>query len=207
MILDPVVILANGNYPTHPIPVQKINEAGSIICCDGAANQLTDKGLEPSMIIGDLDSTNQALNSKYHDQTIHLPDQNENDLRKAIRWVEDKGIQEITILGATGKRDDHSIANIFTLLQFSTKMKCTVVTNYGCFTSVEGSSKFQSFAGQQVSLFSADPEISITSTNLKYSLNKYKLINLYSGSLNESLSEIFTLTISHGKLLVYQVFA
>ena len=53
MILEPSVILANGDYPTHPIPVKKINEAGCIICCDGAVNQLIDKGLEPSIIIGD----------------------------------------------------------------------------------------------------------------------------------------------------------
>ena len=54
MVKDPVVILANGNYPTHPIPVKKLHKAGCIICCDGAAGQLTDKGLEPSIIIGDL---------------------------------------------------------------------------------------------------------------------------------------------------------
>ena len=56
MVKDPVVILANGNYPTHPIPVKKLHKAGCIICCDGAADQLTDKGLEPSIIIGDLGS-------------------------------------------------------------------------------------------------------------------------------------------------------
>ena len=32
------------------------------------------------------------------------------------------------------------------------------------------------------------------------------LYNLYCGSLNESLNNSFTLTLSHGKILVYQVF-
>ena len=206
MVKDPVVILANGNYPTHPIPVKKLHKAGCIICCDGAAGQLTDKGLEPSIIIGDLDSIDQTLKSKYNDKTIHLPGQDENDLRKAIQWAEDGGIKEAIILGATGKRNDHSLSNIFILLQFPTSLKCTLITDYGCFKTAEGTDEFQSFKGQKVSLFSADPEIEITSKDLKFNLISTKLTYLYSGSLNESVSEYFTLRISHGKILVYQVF-
>ena len=101
MVKDPVVILANGNYPTHPIPVKKLHKAGCIICCDGAADQLTDKGLEPSIIIGDLDSIDQTLKSKYNDKTIHLPGQDANDLRKAIQWVENGGGKE-AILAIVG---------------------------------------------------------------------------------------------------------
>ena len=104
MIKEPVVILANGDYPTHPIPVQKINESGFIISCDGAMNNMSECGVEPDIIIGDLDSLNDSLKSKYSDKIIYLPGQHENDLRKAIRWAESKGVREATILGATGKR-------------------------------------------------------------------------------------------------------
>ena len=206
MVKDPVVILANGNYPTHPIPVKMLHKAGCIVCCDGAADQLTDKGLEPSIIIGDLDSIDQTLKSEYNDKTIHLPGQDENDLRKAIHWAEEGGIKEAVILGATGKRNDHSLSNIFILLQFPTSLKCTLITDYGYFKTAEGTDEFQSFKGQQVSLFSTDPEIEITSRNLKYNLISTKLTYLYSGSLNESVSKNFTLCISHGKILVYQAF-
>ena len=206
MILEPSVILANGDYPTHPIPAKKINEAGCSICCDGAVNQLIDKGLEPSIIIGDLDSINQTLKSKYEDRIIHAPGQDGNDLQKAIRWAENEGINEVAILGSTGKRDDHSLANIFILLQFSTSLKCTLITDYGCFTVAKGMESFQSFKGQQVSLFSANPAIEITSTNLKYNFNSSKVNNLYCGSLNECIYEYFSLSVSHGEILVYQVF-
>ena len=202
-----MVILANGDYPTHPIPVQKIIKASCIICCDGAVNDLIEYGMEPDVVIGDLDSINQSLKTKFDDKTIHLPDQDANDLQKAIRWAEGKGIKEADILGATGKRDDHSLANIFILLQFPTSLKCTLITDHGCFSTVEGTAEFQSFTGQQVSLFSADPGIEVTSLNLKYDLISTKISNLYYGSLNESNSEEFTLSISHGKILAYQVFA
>ena len=207
MIKEPGVILANGDYPTHSIPVQKIKDAGCIICCDGAIHNMIENGTEPHIIIGDLDSIDVSLKNNYRDKIIHLPHQDENDLRKAIRWAEDEGMKEVAILGASGKRDDHSLSNIFILLQFTTSMKCTLITDYGCFSIAEETSKFNSFKGQQVSLFSADPEIEITSNNLKYNLISSKLINIYCGSLNESISETFTLSISHGKILVYQLFA
>ena len=206
MIKEPVVILANGDYPTHPIPIQKINEACSIICCDGAVKQLINDGVEPDAIIGDLDSIDGTHKSKYNSKIIHLPSQNENDLLKAIRWTEGENIKKAAILGATGKREDHSIANIFILLQFPTSMKCTLITDHGIFSIAEGTSELQSFKGQQVSLFSVDPEIEITSTNLKYNLMSTKFTDLYSWSLNESISDAFTLSISHGKILTYQVF-
>ena len=109
-------------------------------------------------------------------------------------------------MGATGKRDDHSLANIFTLLEFPSQLKMTIFTDHGNFSVVKGEHKFDSFTGEQVSLFSADKTIETTTTYLKYNLNSKKLTTLYLGSLNESINDVFTISISHGKILVYQVF-
>ncbi len=49
------VILANGTYPTHAVPVRYLEEADLIVCCDGAAEKLVAHGMEPGIIIGDLD--------------------------------------------------------------------------------------------------------------------------------------------------------
>ena len=207
MIQGPVVILANGDFPSHPISLGKLQDANTIICCDGSVNNLVKNNMEPQYILGDMDSIDDTLKKKYNDRIIKLPEQDENDLIKAIRWAESKEIKEVAILGATGKREDHTLSNIFILLQFPTSLKCTLITDNGNFSITEGTAKFQSFNGQQISIFSVDPEIKITSTNLKYNLNLSKYINLYCGSLNESLTETFTLSVSHGKILVYQVFA
>ena len=204
--MDSVVILANGDFPTHPIPLRILKDTKSIICCDGAVNNLETNGRGPEFIIGDMDSISADLKDKYSKIIISKPDQDENDLRKAISWAEDNNVTKAAILGASGKRDDHSLANIFTLLQYPSKLNLTIYTNYGIFSVVKGEQKFDSFTGEQVSLFSADQNIKITSTYLKYNLNNNKLTNLYCGSLNESLNEVFTVSISHGQILVYQVF-
>ena len=204
--MNSVVILTNGDFPKHPTPLRILKEATSIICCDGAVNNLVDHGLKPTHIIGDMDSISPELKKNYEDMLIHIADQNENDLRKALNWLEENGAKKAIILGATGKRDDHSLANIFTLLEFPSQLKMTIFTDHGKFSVVKGDQKFASFTGEQVSLFSTDNTIKITSTCLKYNLNNKKITNLYYGSLNESLNEVFTISISHGKILLYQVF-
>ena len=207
MIQEPVVILANGDFPSHKEPLYILENASTIICCDGSVNKLIKNGLEPHYILGDMDSIDNNLKNKYKEQIIKLPDQNENDLRKAINWAQDQGVKQALILGATGKRDDHSLANIFTLLQHSYQLEIFMYTNHGLFSVVQGKQKFDSFKGQKISLFAIDPDIKITSNNLKYRMNSTKLNTLYYGCLNESLDNIISITLSHGKILIYQVFA
>ncbi len=204
--MNSVVILANGDFPKHPIPLRILKEATSIICCDGAVNYLNEYGLTPSQIIGDLDSISKELKIKYEDRLNHIEEQNENDLRKALKWAENNGAKKASILGATGKRDDHSLANIFTLLEFPSQLKMTIFTDNGKFSVIKGDQKFASFTGEQVSLFSVDQSIEITTTCLKYNLINKRLTTLYIGSLNESTNDLFTISISHGEILVYQVF-
>ena len=47
----PVVILANGSFPTHHIPIEQLKAAGTVICTDGAANYLSKLNLIPHVII------------------------------------------------------------------------------------------------------------------------------------------------------------
>ena len=205
--MNSVVILANGDFPKHPTPLRILKETTTIICCDGAVNNLVDHGLKPTHIIGDMDSISLELKNKYEDMLIHIADQNENDLRKALKWAENNGAKKASILGATGKRDDHSLANIFTLLEYPSRLEMTIYTDHGIFSVAENEKTFDSFTGQQISLFATDKNIEVTSNNLKYNMISNVLNSLYYGSLNESLNSSFMLTLSHGKILVYQVFA
>ena len=69
MILnEPIIILANGDFPSHHIPLKKLEEAQSIICLDGAISNLAKNKIKPNLIIGDLDS----ISAKYKKNTIKL---------------------------------------------------------------------------------------------------------------------------------------
>ena len=59
-----ITILANGNYPTHPIPQQILSSTERVICCDGAANRFVAEGGTPFAIVGDADSLSAEVRKK-----------------------------------------------------------------------------------------------------------------------------------------------
>ncbi len=197
------VILADGNFPKHVLPVSALNSAEKIICCDGAADGLITTGREPDAIIGDMDSISPATRSVYKDRLVEINEQDTNDLEKALNWCLQKGISDVTILGATGKREDHTLGNIFLLDKFTPQLNLTMLTDAGRFICFSGQLEIGSFPGQAVSIFSTDPQVKITSTNLKYELNELHLTSLNSAILNECTSTSFSLRTVGGKVLVF----
>ena len=55
---EPIAVLANGAFPGSTISLNILKESESIICLDGSTNELIKHGIEPTLIIGDLDSIN-----------------------------------------------------------------------------------------------------------------------------------------------------
>ena len=200
------VLLANGQYPEHKFPLQVLKEAKHIICLDGAVNTLCRNRLNPNIIIGDMDSIDNQLREKYSDIIIEDRDQDENDLRKALKWLDGNGYSDISILGATGLRDDHSIANIFSILNQDFKIEAKILTDYGIFQIVKNKVELSSFKGQPVSLFATKKGVKITTSGLKYSLKSDTLNYIYSGSLNESSSSRFTVACDGGNILLYTAY-
>lgn len=198
------VILANGSFPTHCIPLAALKNAKKLICCDGAINNLLQSGIEPSLIIGDLDSISEKVKKKYMSIIIQDPDQNTNDLTKAVNWCKHNQIHEITIVGATGKREDHTLGNISLLSNYIKDISVSMLTDTGFFTPILKSTTFQSYEGQQVSVFSQTANLEIDSVNLKYPLNKLQLPYLWMGTLNECVSDNFTISIESGDVIVFQ---
>lgn len=198
------IVLANGAFPKAQYLLDLLDGAEQIICCDGAVNKLVDSGREPSVIIGDLDSVRPQIKAKYADLLIHISDQITNDLTKAINWCCDQNISEVILLGATGEREDHTIANIGLLNHYSQKIQIKMCTELGQFLPITGTTTIESFKSQQVSLFSQDPQLKISSEGLKYSLNDLKLESWWMGTLNESLGSEFTIELKkEGQLVVY----
>ena len=83
------VILANGDYPTHPIPLQILANAPYIICCDGGADAYIDRGNVPDVIIGDGDSLSKENRRKYSHILHCVSDQETNDQTKAVNPLSD----------------------------------------------------------------------------------------------------------------------
>jgi thiamine pyrophosphokinase len=197
------VILANGTFPSHPVPLTRLREADLIVCCDGAAEKLVAHGLEPGIIIGDLDSVSPELKERSRKILVQDSDQETNDLTKAVNWCITAGIKEVAILGATGIREDHTLGNISLLADYSSRINTVMLTDTGSFRVYDHSVTITSHPGQQVSIFSIDPALAITSSGLRYPLNNLRLHSWWRGTLNEADGREFSLEFENGCAIVF----
>jgi len=206
------IVLANGAFPTHEIPLSFLKEAEKIVCCDGAAQRLVKYGLKPNFIIGDMDSVSDEIKEHFFLQIVKDSSQETNDLTKALDFCHKRqALDEITIVGATGEREDHTLGNIALLTRFVRDMKIQLLTDYGVFVSIEKTTTFESYPKQQVSIFSLTPSVPISSTNLVYPLQNQLMNYWWEGTLNEATENQFTVEINHlhfqentAKLLIFR---
>lgn len=177
------VILANGEYPRHAFPLQQLQEAPYVVCCDGASNTYLSQGKVPDVIIGDGDSLNASYRETYRQIIHHIEDQECNDLTKAVRFLKEQGKQHIVIVGATGKREDHTLGNISLLMEFQRMgLQVCMLTDYGVFVPCQGEQSFSVYIGQQLSIFNFTAQ-GLHAEGLVYPLRDFS--SWWEGTLNE----------------------
>lgn len=190
------VIMANGNFPSSPLPLKLLEQAETIIACDGAVQSLHDRGFSPAAIIGDIDSIPENLQTLYAEKIHQIIDQETNDLTKAVHFVHELGISEVLILGATGLREDHALGNISLLADYTDLFdQIEMLSDYGLFTPLTQTTTLNSMPGQQISIFSLPPDKEITTHNLRYPINNRILTSWWQGTLNEAIGTEFTISL------------
>lgn len=195
-----VVILADGEYPCHQFPCKLLHEASFIACCDGAVNEYVLRGGRPNLIVGDGDSISEDNKIRFAEIIIKVPDQETNDLTKTINQLKGLGFKRIAIVGATGKREDHTLANISLLLDYKTMgLDVCMVTDYGTFVPAENKCSFISFNRQQISIFNFGAK-KLVAEGLSYPLSDFT--TWWQGSLNQSEGAKFTIH-AEGKYIVF----
>ena len=194
------VILANGEYPAHELPLRLLAEAQFVVCCDGAAKEYISRGHTPDVIIGDGDSLLPEYKKRFSSIILQISDQETNDQTKAVHYLQSKGIRKIAIVGATGKREDHTLGNISLLMEYmKSGMEVRTVTDYGTFIPVSDTQSFASHPGQQVSIINFGAE-GLKGEGLFYPLSDFS--NWWQGTLNEATADEFTIHCT-GEYLVF----
>ena len=166
----PVILIGNGEAPTHPTTLKVIEDANTIVCIDGGTDKLLDLGYKPNYILGDLDSLALDLED-YSCKVINLNDQSKNDLEKGLEWCLKNEIKEVSLLGFSGLRDDHNAAALLFLKTFSYHMGLTMVTNFSTIQCINGKTRFKVSKGQVISIIPSNINTIIRTNGLKYELN------------------------------------
>ena len=200
-----VVILAAGDFPCGEVAHALLVEAREVICCDGAAEEFCATGAEPVAVVGDFDSLSAELRTRLADRLHHRPDQDVNDLWKALTLAIERGARRVTVLGAFGRREDHSIGNLMLCAARMNEVEIQMVGDRGVFSFIDNDSSFESFAGEQVSLFTLSPSTEISTIGLRYEPPQNRLSAMWQGVSNESLGTKFTIR-TNAPTIVYRLF-
>ena len=198
------VVLASGDYPRHPVPLHLLDNAPYLCCCDGAAVELLEHAITPQAIVGDGDSL-PAFFREHYTGIVHIySEQEDNDLTKATCFCMAKGYRRIAYLGATGKREDHTLGNISLLARYRTEMQLdvTMITDHGYFVPIRGYAELESFKGQQVSIFNLGCS-QISAEGLKWEPYAYQ--QWWQGTLNEATGQRILLH-GDGNLVVFRTY-
>ena len=203
-----VAIIANGDTPRHAVPRAAFAAADLRVACDGALAAARALGHEPDYVVGDGDSLSATDRDVIGDRFVRVTEQDTNDLCKAFRFVRDlpriNTALAVTLLGATGRREDHALANIFHLIDFAAEIPDTsIITDYGTFVVVRDEQTFPCHPGEAVSVFAPLPDTRVSSRGLVWPLDGVDLAPLWSGSLNRTAGIAFTLNASR-PILMYR---
>ena len=199
---QPYIILANGQYPSHPTALNKLHTAGTIICTDGSANKILENGLAPNVIIGDMDSSTIDQDS-FKGLYVKISDQDNTDLDKALEWCKLNSLSPLTVLGASQLREDHTIGNLMLLANYSDELDINFVTDYFTITCHHGKRSFTSFKQQLVSILPVEDIQSITTEGLEFPLTDEPFPLSSRGISNRATGHQFIITSSR-KIWVFR---
>ena len=191
------VLLANGDFPKKGGAAWSLlADARRVVACDGAADAYRRRFRRPpTAVVGDLDSLARRPEGA---EVVSVPEQETNDLAKAVAWCRARGWKRLVVVGATGKREDHMIGNVFRALDLGVE----VVSDYGRFVPVAARASFRVAKGTPVSVFAPDPATRVASTGLEWPLDDVKFENLYCATLNRASAARVTIDATR-PVLVY----
>ena len=198
---SPNALFGNGPCPTHPIVKDRLRSINTFFCVDGGADKLITMGYNPDVILGDLDSIKKREKA-YNCAIVYLEDQSKNDLEKSVCWCANQGIKELELFGFSYGRDDHHLANLFIMKDFSDKVRMKMYTDKSLIFCINEHSTFLSKANQTVSIFTFTKKTTITTSGLKYALKNSSLAYPSQGISNLAIGSSFSVTPSDWTFII-----
>ena len=208
-----IVIICDGVFPKSEYPRYLIRTADFIICCDGALrkflrNSMAIFGEErlPDKVVGDMDSLSANLKARYSHIIVQIDEQEHNDQTKAFRWALENlsDISTITIIGATGQREDHTIGNMSLLMEYARTydleamgIQLQMITDHGVIFPVTDTMEFDCGIGRQISIFSPDNSLRIKSSGLEWKTDEVVFDNWWKATLNRATQDRVRLEFNH----------
>lgn len=184
-----------------------------IIAADRGLYFCHEHGIVPQAVVGDFDSMPQGILEEYEgrpDIAVHrlCPQKDDSDTQSAFHMAVEMGASEIGILGGTGSRLDHVLANVELLsygLSVGVHSYMADAWNYIWASQEPVRLRRSMQKGKYVSLFAlGEPVEGLTLKGFAYPLDHYLLTSRACGRTvsNEIVEEEAVITFTKGCLLL-----
>jgi len=170
------VIIANGDLEYTSDIKKIITDARMILCADGGARHLRVLNILPDVIIGDFDSINKkdyTFFQKKKIKIINLPFKKDyTDTQLCVSYALEHKADDITLLGVTGTRLDHTLANIFLLKKLADfDIPAKIINKHNQIYIVNNFLELKGHPKELVSIIPVSRKVTgITLTGLEYPL-------------------------------------
>ena len=206
---EPALIIANGEACSSELLGELLEWSPLVIVLDSAINRVLELGIKVDVLLGDFDrgfDAEKVQQEQYPIEIIYAPDQNKTDLEKAFDYLIGRNFPAVNVVWATGRRADHTITNITSVVRFREQLKIVILDDYSKVFLLPRIYEKWYPASTPISLIPIGQVDGISTNNLKYSLdNESLMIGYRSGSSNEVLEDGIV-SISHlsGDLLLME---
>lgn len=169
-----------------------------VLCADGGARHARALGLTPRWIVGDLDSVPPHLPRSWDRAAlVHVPDQDSNDLEKALEHARSLGAGRVYVAAVRGGGLDHELVN-FTVLEAAKGLAIVVVDGGRAELLGPGLHRPALPKGRRFSLLAA-PRARVTLRGARYGLRDETLVRGSRGLGNRSEGRVW-LRVSSGRV-------
>lgn len=205
--------MGNGQFPKKEYPLYLLESADYVVCCDGALDtylrHFSGRNLRrPDVVVGDMDSLSKKTAERFRDIAVKIDEQETNDQSKAFHYILEHfpDVDTIHILGATGKREDHTIGNLSLLMEYAREMRrqdcgrtvsVDIVSDWSTAFAITDSCTLDVGEGRSVSIICPDNSLNIKSEGLVWPTDNVVFDNLWQTTLNRASADRISLTFSH----------
>ena len=109
------IVFANGEYYPKLASSVLATADDYLVCVDGGVKHCLRSGFSPDLLVGDLDSLDDESSNKIKTlgtECVRYPaEKDASDLELTFELLQDRSIEDVVLLGASGGRTDHLLFN------------------------------------------------------------------------------------------------
>jgi thiamine pyrophosphokinase len=178
---------------------------GTVIAADGAAMQLLERGVQPHVIVGDMDSFPEHAKTSLDAgiTLLHSHEQDTNDFEKIFLLAAPQSHEHVCICGFHGGHLEHTLNNWSVLMRYASKHKLYIYDNGRLAMPVTSQLELHTTPGEIISLI-PQPHARLSTHGLHWPLNNEELrLGTREGARNRATGSSVRIEVHDGALLVF----